>query len=154
MSTITWHLGESTSVTSARPMVVRAFVRQWMALPNDISIGYFHASISEGGLGIPSRRWIAPLHRKDRLRGLVPGRRMENITDPYLAKEAGADSGSRKMVQHTPPMRRLRRGGPLFCTNPSTACRSKTRIKSPANTNGWRMGPHFSQAETTLTATK
>ena len=36
--------------------MVRAFVRQWMALPNDISIGYFHAPVSEGGLGIPSLR--------------------------------------------------------------------------------------------------
>ena len=26
----------------------RAFVRQWLALPNDISIGYFHAPVSEG----------------------------------------------------------------------------------------------------------
>ena len=60
-----------------------------MALSNDVSIGYFHASVSEGGLGIPSLRWLAPLHRKDRLLGLVPGRRMENITDPYLDKEIG-----------------------------------------------------------------
>ena len=69
--------------------MVRAFMRQWMALPNDIAIGYFHAPVSKGGLGIPSLRWLAPLHRKDRLLGLVPGRRMENITDPYLAKEIG-----------------------------------------------------------------
>ena len=67
--------------------MVRAFVRQRMALPNDSSIGYFHAPVSEGGLGIPSLRWLAPLHRKDRLLGLVAGRRIENITDPYLAKE-------------------------------------------------------------------
>ena len=60
-----------------------------MALPNDISIGYFHAPVSEGRLGILSLLWLAPLHRKDRLLGLVPGRRMENITDPYLTKEIG-----------------------------------------------------------------
>ena len=60
-----------------------------MALPNDISIGYFHAPVSEGGLGIPSLRWLAPLYRKDRLLGLVPGRKMEKITDPYLVKEIG-----------------------------------------------------------------
>ena len=36
-----------------------------------------------------ARDWLAPLHRKDRLPGLVPGRRMENITDLYLAKEIG-----------------------------------------------------------------
>ena len=62
-------------------------VRQWMALPNDISIGYFHALVAEGGLGIPSLRRLAPHHHKVRLLGLVPGRRIENITDPYLAKE-------------------------------------------------------------------
>ena len=62
--------------------MVRAFVRQWMALPNDISIGYFHAAVSEGGLGIPFLRWLARLHRKDRPLGLVPDRRMENITNP------------------------------------------------------------------------
>ena len=45
--------------------------------------------LSERGLGIPSLRWLAPLHRKERLLGLVSGRRMENITDPYLAKEIG-----------------------------------------------------------------
>ena len=67
--------------------MVRAFVRQWIALSNDISIGYFHAPVSEGGQGIPS--WLVPLHRKDRLLGLVPDRRVENITDPYLAKEIG-----------------------------------------------------------------
>ena len=60
-----------------------------MALTNDISIGYFHAPVSEGGLGIPSLRWLTPLHRKVRLLGLVRGRRMENITDPYLAKQIG-----------------------------------------------------------------
>ena len=69
--------------------IVRAFVRQWISLPNDISIGYFHAPVSEGWLGILSLRWLAPLHRMDRLLRLVPGRRMENITDPYLAKEIG-----------------------------------------------------------------
>ena len=42
--------------------IVRAFVKQWMALPNDIS---------------------------GRLLRLVPGRRMKNITDPFLAKEIG-----------------------------------------------------------------
>ena len=69
--------------------MVRAFMRQWMALPKDISIGYFHAPVAKGGLGIPSLRWRAPLHRKVRLLRPVPGRRIENITDPYLAKEIG-----------------------------------------------------------------
>ena len=69
--------------------MVRAFVRQWMTLPSDISIGYFHAPVSEGGLGIPSLRSLASPHHKNHLLRLVPGRRMENITDLYLAKEIG-----------------------------------------------------------------
>ena len=39
---------------------------------------------------IPFLRWLAPFYRKDRLLGLVPGRRMENITDPYGATENGS----------------------------------------------------------------
>ena len=67
--------------------MVRATVRQWLALPNDTPVGYFHAPVGEGGLGIPSVRWLAPLHRRNRLLGLVRGRDETNITDPYLAKE-------------------------------------------------------------------
>ena len=67
-------------MTSARP---------WLSLPNDISIGYFDDPVSERGLGIAPLPWLAPLRRKDRLLGLVPGWKMENITDPYLAKEIG-----------------------------------------------------------------
>ena len=60
-----------------------------MALPNYISIGYFHAPVSKGGLGIPSLRWLTPLHCKNRLLGLVPGHRVENIAVRYVAKEIG-----------------------------------------------------------------
>ena len=52
--------------------MVRAFVRQWIVLPNDISISYFHALVSEGGLGILSLRWLAPLYRKGRLTSTRP----------------------------------------------------------------------------------
>ena len=51
---------------------VRAAVRRWIALPNDTPVGYFHAPVGEGGLGIPSLRWLAPLQRLGRLLGLVP----------------------------------------------------------------------------------
>ena len=67
--------------------MVRATVRQWLALPNDTPVGYFHAPVGEGGLGIPFVRWLAPLHRRNRLLGLVRGRDETNTTDPYLAKE-------------------------------------------------------------------
>ena len=67
--------------------MVRAMVRQWLALLKYTPVGYFHASVGEGGLGIPSVRWLAPLHRRNRLLGLVLGRDETNITDPYLTKE-------------------------------------------------------------------
>ncbi|KAL7295026.1 hypothetical protein TKK_0011629 [Trichogramma kaykai] len=47
----------------------RAFVRQWLALLNDTPTGYFHAPVADGGLGIPSTRWMAPSLRLSRLLG-------------------------------------------------------------------------------------
>ena len=66
---------------------MRATVRQWLALPNDNPVGYFLASVGEGGLGSPSMHWLLPFHRQNHLLGLVPGRNETSITDPYLAKE-------------------------------------------------------------------
>ena len=51
---------------------VRGFVKQWIALPNDTPIAYFHAPVTEGGLGIPSLRWMAPLQRRKRLIAMLP----------------------------------------------------------------------------------
>ncbi|CAB0033470.1 unnamed protein product, partial [Trichogramma brassicae] len=50
-------------------IMTRTFVRQWLALPNDTPTAYFHAPVAEGGLGIPSTRWMAPSLRLSRLRG-------------------------------------------------------------------------------------
>ena len=49
--------------------MVTASVRQWLALPHDTPVGYFHASVDEGGLGIPSVRCLAPHHRHNILLG-------------------------------------------------------------------------------------
>ena len=68
--------------------MVRAFVRP-MGGPAKRHLNRLLSRPRSGGLGILSLRWLAPLHRKDHLLGLVSGRRMENITDPYLAKEIG-----------------------------------------------------------------
>lgn len=48
-------------------MQVRRFVRKWLTLPNDFPNAFFHASISDGGLGIPSVRWKCPLLRLNKL---------------------------------------------------------------------------------------
>lgn len=47
--------------------IIRAAVRKWLALPHDVPIAYLHAAVRHGGLGIPSLRWSAPLHRRGRL---------------------------------------------------------------------------------------
>lgn len=47
--------------------LVRAAVRKWLVLPHDIPTAYFHTTVKEGGLGIPSMRWTAPLSRRGRL---------------------------------------------------------------------------------------
>jgi hypothetical protein len=46
---------------------IRAEVRQWLHLPKDTALGYFHAPISEGGLGISSLSTLIPIYRKERL---------------------------------------------------------------------------------------
>ncbi|GBL74729.1 Retrovirus-related Pol polyprotein from type-2 retrotransposable element R2DM [Araneus ventricosus] len=40
---------------------VRRFVRTILHLPKDVPTAAFHARVSDGGLGIPSLRWMAPL---------------------------------------------------------------------------------------------
>jgi len=38
----------------ALDLQVRAAVRRWLRLPHDTSVGFFHASVRDGGLGVPS----------------------------------------------------------------------------------------------------
>lgn len=53
--------------------LVRGAVRKWLALPHDVVNAYFHANVKDGGLSIPSMRWLMPLHRKERLEAMVKG---------------------------------------------------------------------------------
>ena len=39
---------------------VRQAVRAWLRLPHDVTMGYFHAAVKDGGLGIPSLRVLIP----------------------------------------------------------------------------------------------
>ena len=66
---------------------VRGFVRQWLALPNDTPTAYFHAPVSEGGLSIPSLRWITPLQRRKKLIAMLPNHNIGEVEDSYLARE-------------------------------------------------------------------
>lgn len=64
--------------------MVRAAVRKWLDLPHDTPNAYFHTNVKDGGLSIPSMRWLMPLQRWRRLQG---GRSREQQLSPYLAQE-------------------------------------------------------------------
>lgn len=49
---------------------VRSSVRKWLSLPHDCPNAYFHARVVDGGLGLPSLRWVVPHLRMRRLRRL------------------------------------------------------------------------------------
>lgn len=51
--------------------MVRGAVRKWLGLPNDVPNAYFHANVKDGGLSIPSMRWLMPLRRRERLQKLM-----------------------------------------------------------------------------------
>ncbi|CAL7932761.1 unnamed protein product [Xylocopa violacea] len=59
------------SILNRADKMVRAAVRKWLDLPHDTIKAYFHAKISDGGLGLPSYRWKIPLLRYHRLKALV-----------------------------------------------------------------------------------
>ena len=49
---------------------IRSKVRQWLKLPTDTPLGFFHAKPADGGLGIPSLATNVPRWRADRFRRL------------------------------------------------------------------------------------
>lgn len=63
----------NTSISQLRRCdnVMRAAVRKWLNLPTDSPNAYIHADIRDGGLGITSFRWSAPLRRLNRLKNLL-----------------------------------------------------------------------------------
>lgn len=64
--------------------MTRTAVRKWLCLPHDVPNAYFHASSKDGGLSIPSMRWLMPLHRRVRLQKFV---REGQPTEPFLTQE-------------------------------------------------------------------
>ncbi|GBN02051.1 Retrovirus-related Pol polyprotein from type-2 retrotransposable element R2DM [Araneus ventricosus] len=49
---------------------VRAFVRKVLYLPTDCPNAYLYAAISDGGLGVPSLRYLVPVWLSERLASL------------------------------------------------------------------------------------
>lgn len=67
---------------------IRRTVRSWLDLPHDVPSSYIHAPVREGGLGIPSIRWRAPLLRRRRLLNLnLPSLENTTAANFYIAKE-------------------------------------------------------------------
>ena len=55
---------------------LRANVRQWLKLPNDTPVAFFHAWVADGGLAVPSLRYSIPAMRRKRLEAIC------SATDP------------------------------------------------------------------------
>lgn len=64
--------------------MTRAAARKWLCLPHDTPNAFFHADVKDGGLSLPSMRWLMPLHRRKRLLNLSKD---SQRTDPYLSLE-------------------------------------------------------------------
>lgn len=58
------------SVLKKLDNMTRAAARKWLALPSDTVKSYFHADVSDGGLSLPSMRYVIPILRLRRLRSL------------------------------------------------------------------------------------
>lgn len=67
--------------------MTRAAARKWLSLPHDTPNAFFHADVRDGGLSIPSMRWLMPLHRRVRLKNLIQD---FQTVDPYLTREIQA----------------------------------------------------------------
>lgn len=67
--------------------LLRQSVRKWLNLPSDTPNAYFHATVRDGGLGIPSVRWKTPLRRLHRLRNLPITRENADTPRAFLDRE-------------------------------------------------------------------
>lgn len=74
----------NVSLLNKLDTVMRSSVRKWLALPHDVPSAYFHADVKDGGLSLPSLRWIIPLQRFHRLRRL---RAVEDAEVPQAMKD-------------------------------------------------------------------
>lgn len=68
--------------------ILRCRVKQWLNLPSDTPNAYFHANVKDGGLGMASLRWVAPLRRLQRLNKLpLAGTMSQNVPGAFLQDE-------------------------------------------------------------------
>ncbi|CAL7932882.1 unnamed protein product [Xylocopa violacea] len=79
--------------------VIRSVARKWLHLPKDTPNGYFHATIQDGGLGLPSFRWTAPLHRLSRLKKLPLSSQAASGASGFFLQEE-IQKASRRLNDH------------------------------------------------------
>ncbi|KAL0098513.1 hypothetical protein PUN28_020469 [Cardiocondyla obscurior] len=77
--------------------LIRTAVRKWLALPHDVPIAYFHATVKDGGLGIPATRWVAPLTRRGRLIAAIRNTQHQELKE-YINKEI--EECDRRLTDH------------------------------------------------------
>lgn len=67
--------------------LIRRTVRKWLDLPHDVCNAYIHAHSKDGGLSIPSMRWLMPLLRRNCLSAmLIPNEGTQSFLRNELEK--------------------------------------------------------------------
>ncbi|KAH7963566.1 hypothetical protein HPB52_021642 [Rhipicephalus sanguineus] len=61
----------SSKLLKTLDMLIRGTVRQWLNLPQDVTLGFFYAPVPEGGLGMMCLRTVIPAMRLRRLNSLI-----------------------------------------------------------------------------------
>jgi len=114
--------------------VVRHYVRRWLNLPHDVPAAYFHAGVADGGLGVPSMRYQAPVLRLLRLRNIALPVFQEAQADIFIAKEMDV------------ALRRLTPLGDLPKTSEGVARFWKERLVAAVDGHGLREAHRVPQA--------
>lgn len=66
-----WVVGSVTAKKlKGLDILIRATIRHWLRLPHDVPVGYFHAPIQSGGLGMPLLKTFIPILKHNRLQRL------------------------------------------------------------------------------------
>ena len=77
----------SKGLTRYPDRLSRKAIRRWLHLPHDVPQSFFHAAVTEGGLGIPELLTQVPLMRQARVEKLFDRARWDH--DPVLAAVIG-----------------------------------------------------------------
>jgi hypothetical protein len=102
----TWVLGRlDIKMLKRFDMTIRAYLRKWLRLPHDVPVGFFHAAVSDGGLGIPSLAHKVPALRIKRLE------RMKESNSPVVQAVAQCQSMTKHLDTLTKILINIAPGG-------------------------------------------